>query len=486
MEAGVQIGDKGESVTEEKIEPVNAASVSSAPNDEPGRVGVREIVNQLNRQASNAHVNPPNATKTSNERAAPKRPMSAAVKSRPQSWSPDTAERKILYPMRDASRPIASRPITMRAHSLSPDRSALPTKHYIDLPSPRDGSPDRHIPATGSPDADEKGFLKEMYENPKRRPLSDIIRQFSRDDETGPRAPVQRSQSSPPARRTSRLGETPRAREGSPPRFGERLGAIVSMVDDEMFRKEGSIRMKPGEGKKIVFPEHAGEGEIAPENQNPEGTSRGRRRTRKSVQEELIRRVRAPPRGPLIPFAAEETKHRSDSRSSRSGSEREEDTRSLLSFTDSKSPIFDTFEGKLLASTPVGSTPIMSPEYLSPRSFERDEPRRRSYDEANLLADKELQDGSNFELRRKPLHKPKGKKKDKSKSRKAFPADDFDQELLVDLGSDASSLDLSPVAGVSPALSCLGSVNQANLSQFTVLECFWLNESKLGFAKDRQ
>ncbi len=428
-----------ESVTEEEIQPVQAK-----PEEETKRQGVRELVHLLNQQAADAQTN--QKPKSPPKHKTPsKREDSPHTNMKTKSKSPEKAERCILHPMREWSSP-------------SPDRlraQRSPTKHFVDIASPREGSP---VPRSTS--VEEKPFLTEIYENPKRRPLDDIIRQFSVENEPGtePRpsraqrrpqtSPAQqRSHSSPPLRRPSRMENAGTrgipTREGSPPRFGERLGQVVSVVDDDMFRNEGSIRMKRGKGKKIGWTDRTDESGDSLDNLDDEKGGRGRSRKRGSRN-------------------SPDKKDRSSSRSS--GSDGDGNTPDPLRVARSKSPVFETFEGQLLASTPIGP---LSPDHLSPaRAFCRDDTRRKSYDEASLLADKELKSAPNFELRRKAQHKPRGKKKEKARPKRYPSSNESEQDASLELGSEldtrseASSIDMAPVAGVSAASADAGASKQ--------------------------
>ena len=450
----MRLSEEDGSVAEEQIQPVSAASVSASrptDTDEIKQQGVRELVDLLNKQSANAETNKTNIPK-GGKRAQPKRQSSAPPRARKKSKSPDRPERAILDPMR-----------IMRAQSVSPDRNR-PTKHYIDIPSPREGSPETSMSRSAS--ADSKPFLREIYENPKRRPLSDIIRQFSKEGEPDTHKQMYRSHSSPPQRRTSKMGDRPfQVREGSPPRFGERLGSRISFIDDDMFRKEGSIRMAKGKGKRIGWTDRTEESADSLDNlDEDEKIERGRRKKRGPASED----ERTIPKEP---------KARSSSRSSRSGSD-VDGSLSPVRVARSKSPVFGTFEGQLLASTPVESASSISSEHLSPSPFSREDPVRRSYDESSLIAEKELKNEPNFELRRKPSHKstdgkqnpetkgryevqpdapsPRRSRRDmRTKHRSYSSSNESEQEATMDLGSEldtrseASSIDLSPVAGVS-------------------------------------
>ena len=464
----MKISDDDSSVAEEQVEPVRATSTSQpSEGDETKRQGVRELVDLLNKQSANAGTNKTNATRGGHRRAQPKRQSSAPARVRKKSKSPERPERAILDPMR-----IMTSPLRMRPHSVSPDRDwrrgdGPSTKHYVDIPSPREGSPKTSISRSAS--ADSKPFLSEIYENPKRRPLSDIIRQFSGDTD----APkVHRSHSSPPQRKGSKLGGRPlQTREGSPPRFGEKLGSRVSVIDDDMFRKEGSIRMAKGKGKRIGWTDRTDESGDSLDNLDDDSNlGRGRRKKRGPVKEEEIKAQRPQPRNSSAPVVLTSRKSRSDSRSSRSGDDAEE-SMTLEDIARSRSPAFDTFEGKLLASTPVESVSSLSPEFLVGSPFSRDDPTRRSYDESSLIAEKEFRNEPNFELRRRPSPKHRRKSRGKYevqpdtppqkrsrrelKSRSYSSSNESDQEVSMNLGSEmdsrseASSIDLSPVAGVS-------------------------------------
>ena len=455
------MSDDDSSIAKEQVQPQRAAPTSQPVEGENAkRQGVRELVDMLNKQSSaNAETNKTNSTRGGHRKAQPKRQSSAPARIRKKSKSPERPERAILDPMR-----IMTSPLRMRAQSISPDRDR---RTGGDIPSPREGSPKASMSRSSS--ADSKPFLREIYENPKRRPLSDIIRQFSGDTD----APkMYRSHSSPPQRRTSKLGGRPiQPREGSPPRFGERLGSRVSVIDDDMFRKEGSIRMAKGKGKRIGWTDRTDESADSLDNlDDDEKKERSRRNKRGPVREEEIKAHRAKPRESSAPAVLVARKSRS---SSRSGSDVDEEPFNVANIARSKSPVFDTFEGKLLASTPVESASSLSSDYLSSSPFIRDDPDRRSYDEASLIAEKEFRNEPNFELRRRPSPKQKretkgkyevqpdtppqkrSKREKKSKSRGYSSSNESEQEVSMELGSEmdsrseASSIDLSPVAGVS-------------------------------------
>ena len=223
---------------------VSTSTPSPTDPDENKRLGVRELVDLLNKQNTNTQTNKPKAPQGDNRRVPLRRQLSAPAKMREQSRSPERNERAILDPVRKISSPVI-----MKAKSRLPERDwirseAIPTKLNIDIPSPKEGSARASMSRSAS--CDSKPFLKEIYENPKRRPLSDIIKQFSGEGE--PDIDIQRvrrSHSSPPLRRTGNTDDHPRAfqpREGSPSRFGERLALKVSVIDDDMFRKEGEYK----------------------------------------------------------------------------------------------------------------------------------------------------------------------------------------------------------------------------------------------------
>ena len=454
------MSDDNSSMTEEQVQPQRSALVSQpAESEKAKRQGVRELVDMLNKQSSaNTQTNKTNSTRGAQRKAQPKRQSSAPARIRKKSKSPERPERAILDPMR-----IMTSPLRMRPQSVSPDRD----RRNVDVPSPREGSPKASMSRSSS--ADSKPFLREIYENPKRRPLSDIIRQFSGDTD----APkMNRSHSSPPQRRTSKLGGRPfKPREGSPPRFGERLGSRVSVIDDDMFRKEGSIRMAKGKGKRIGWTDRTDESADSLDNlDDDEKKERSRKKKRGPVKEEEIKTQRAKPRESSAPAVLVARKSRSNSRS---GSDIDEESLYMANIARSKSPVFDTFEGKLLASTPIESASSLSSEYLDSSPFSRDDTVRRSYDEASLIAEKEFRNEPNFELRRRPSPKQKratkgkyevqpdtppqkrSKREKKSKSGGYCSSNESEQEVSMELGlemdsrSEASSIDLSPVAGVS-------------------------------------
>ena len=461
------MSDDNSSITEEQVQPQRSALVSQpAESEDAKRQGVRELVDMLNKQScANTQTNKTNSTRGGHRKAQPKRQSSAPARIRKKSKSPERPERAILDPMR-----IMTSPLRMRPQSVSPDRDRRrgdgPSTNE-DIPSPREGSPKASMSRSSS--ADSKPFLREIYENPKRRPLSDIIRQFSGDTD----APkMNRSHSSPPQRRTSKLGGRPlQPREGSPPRFGEILGSRVSVIDDDMFRKEGSIRMAKGKGKRIGWTDRTDESADSLDNlDDDEKKERSRKKKRGPVKEEEIKAQRAKPRESSAPAVLVARKSRS---SSKSGSDIDEESLNMANIARSKSPVFDTFEGKLLASTPIESASSLSPEYLDSSPFSRDDPFRRSYDEASLIAEKEFRNEPNFELRRRPSPKQKratkgkyevqpdtppqkrSKREKKSKSGGYSSSNESEQEISMEFGlemdsrSEASSIDLSPVAGVS-------------------------------------
>ena len=255
------------------------------------------------------------------------------------------------------------------------------------------------------------------------------------------------------------------------------------------FGRKGSIRMARGKGKKIGWTDRTDESADSLDNLGDEKRkTRSRRKKRSSIHEDKFKTERVKQKESSMPDILVDRKYRS--RSSRSGSEVEEDSLSSAKIAGNESPVFDSSEGRLLASTPIESPPCIPPEYLSPSLFRRDDPNRRSYDEASLIAEKELKNEPNFELRCKPTHKSSSKcddegkkqveymgryevqpdvygapihkpssKESRAKSRNYSSYNESEQEVSVDLSSEvetrseASSIDLSPVAGVSHYLT---------------------------------
>ncbi len=383
-----------------------------------------------------------------------------------------------------------------------PDR----TKHYVDLPSPREGSPrdiekshGRHVPRPK-----DGGQSPELS---RRRPRS--------LDERSPKLSRKDSKSPKPARKCRRpsahVGEgdsegkgshsdsSRGAREGSPPRFGERLASKISVIDDDMFRKTGSIRMSKSlsprfgwsdrdsdqsmdslDDNVIIDPPEAYVDEIPRLELTPAPEDSYESLGKDEV--ELKKLNKRDPSGKKYATMKEMVRDPN----SPSAYRKIRDSQGTLDSTESDQEVPPTQEDVLVETMdsprtqmrsriklkPDG-TPMMSPSPVPPKSprsksveylpgsrgYEFD-PTKPVYDEGSLIESKELKDRPNFELRRRPgfesqnkyeasydllnaLHanssnKDRGKyrKLRSRRNRKWSSSSESDQEVAVDFGPE--------------------------------------------------
>ncbi len=410
---------------------------------------------------------------------------------------------------RDSSYSPARSPGRMRDSKRSrkqqvPDR----TKHYVDLPSPREGSP-RDVENSASqgkniPRPKDGGQSSELS---RRRPrsLDERSPQLSRKDSKSPRPGRKSRRPSAPVGEGDSEGKGSHsdssrgAREGSPPRFGERLASKISVIDDDMFRKEGSIRMNKSlsprfgwsdrdsdqsldsiDDNVIIDPPEAYVDEIprleltpAPED-SYESIGKDevelKKLNRRDPSSKKYATMREMVQDPNSPSAYRKIR---DSQGTFDSTESEQDvpvTQEDVLVETMDSP--RTQMRSRIKLKPDG-TPMMSPSPVPPKSprsksveylpgsrgYEFD-PTKPVYDEGSLIESKELKDKPNFELRRRPGFESQNKyeasydllnalhanssNKDRGKyrklrarrSRKWSSSSESDQEVAVDFGPE--------------------------------------------------